>query len=230
MKLWCTLLALLTLTGCGESSHDDTAAPAAPSPAEDETAGGGDTGGEEATPWWDEVADNDGDGFSSDEDCDDSDAATHPEGQESCDGVDNDCDGVVDEDVVEDEPDADLGTLSPKSEVFASQYLFPEADEDRYRFYIEDTYLDYFDIEVWLYQIPEDADYAIELYWIEDVDGVDQGLVAAADTVQRGGVEFLNYSGKTLLDDTGWYEIVVIAAEGASCAAPYQLQILTGSW
>ena len=41
--------------------------------------------------------DSDGDGFSVDEDCDDSSAAINPSASEICDGVDNDCDDLVDE-------------------------------------------------------------------------------------------------------------------------------------
>ena len=37
----------------------------------------------------------DGDGFAAD--CEDDQATAHPEGQETCDGVDNDCDGAIDE-------------------------------------------------------------------------------------------------------------------------------------
>ena len=46
-----------------------------------------------------ESLDADGDGYFSDEDCDDQDALTNPNADELCDGVDNDCDGAVDEGV-----------------------------------------------------------------------------------------------------------------------------------
>jgi len=42
-------------------------------------------------------SDSDGDGFAACEECDDTDAAVSPAGTELCDGIDNDCDGSVDE-------------------------------------------------------------------------------------------------------------------------------------
>ena len=42
--------------------------------------------------------DLDADGFAACEDCDDNDATANPDGSETCDDVDNDCDGVIDDD------------------------------------------------------------------------------------------------------------------------------------
>ncbi|MFH1252959.1 MAG: putative metal-binding motif-containing protein [Candidatus Uhrbacteria bacterium] len=41
--------------------------------------------------------DDDGDGFTADEDCDDASAAIHPGADEICDSLDNDCNGIVDD-------------------------------------------------------------------------------------------------------------------------------------
>jgi hypothetical protein len=46
------------------------------------------------------LSDFDGDGYFSDEDCDDTSQNTHPGAQEICDGADNDCDGETDEGVL----------------------------------------------------------------------------------------------------------------------------------
>ena len=43
------------------------------------------------------VVDEDSDGFAEGEDCDDLNAATHPDADEVCDGVDNDCSGAADD-------------------------------------------------------------------------------------------------------------------------------------
>ncbi len=43
------------------------------------------------------LSDDDGDGFTSDVDCDDSDPDTYPGAEEICDGIDNNCDGSIDD-------------------------------------------------------------------------------------------------------------------------------------
>jgi hypothetical protein len=48
-----------------------------------------------------EPVDADGDGFTSDDDCDDGDPEIHPGADETCDGLDNDCDGDIDEEAVD---------------------------------------------------------------------------------------------------------------------------------
>jgi len=53
-------------------------------------------------------ADEDGDGFTADVDCDDSDAGVFPGAEEICDGIDNDCDALID---AEDESVVDLQTF-----------------------------------------------------------------------------------------------------------------------
>ncbi len=48
-----------------------------------------------------ELIDADGDGYPEQVDCDDADAAVHPEAEELCDGADNDCNGLVDDEAVD---------------------------------------------------------------------------------------------------------------------------------
>ena len=91
MRLSTTLLSLVcsfALIGCTDDSKDDGS-----DPGEVGTTGSsGTTGGGPSGP-----QDADGDGVLSDEDCDDGNPDIHPGAVESCNGVDDDCDGSVDE-------------------------------------------------------------------------------------------------------------------------------------
>jgi hypothetical protein len=77
------LLALLGLAAC--DTDDDKTVPESLPP---------DDSGEE-------LVDADGDGSPAGEDCDDSDPAVSPSAQELCDGLDNDCDGAIDDDATD---------------------------------------------------------------------------------------------------------------------------------
>jgi len=80
--------------------------------------GGGEEGGGVDPEPTDVPTDLDGDGFDAPEDCDDDDPAVHPAAVEVCDGVDNNCNAMV---------DADDPGLDPNS---AEGIFYPDADGD----------------------------------------------------------------------------------------------------
>ena len=73
---WTVAAGLVWLSACGEPSKES----------------GEETGDSQA-----ELLDEDGDGFDVGEDCDDTDASLHPDAAEICDGVDNNCDTLIDD-------------------------------------------------------------------------------------------------------------------------------------
>ena len=79
-------LCLGLLAGCGSKTGEETGADVVPQ----------DTSQPEDTQV--ELEDEDGDGFYTDEDCDDNNYLTYPGADEICDGEDNDCDKSIDED------------------------------------------------------------------------------------------------------------------------------------
>ncbi len=83
LRTFPTLLALALLAACGDPEDTDKTA---------------DTQDTEETGDPTDAPDRDGDGYTSDVDCDDYDPAVHPDAFDGCNGVDDDCDGDEDED------------------------------------------------------------------------------------------------------------------------------------
>ena len=173
--------------------------------------------------------DADGDGWPAGEDCDDSDPDVHPNApDDTCDGIDNDCDDSVDDDVAPDafevnDPDgSSLGEVTG-DDATATAYLFPEGDEDVFRFYVEDSVWDWFGISLDL-TVPGGVDMVMELYL--ETDGGPE-LLATIDDGGVGRDESGSYDGSAGGEDSGWYIVRLHATGGARCDTPYSLLIET---
>ena len=174
----------------------------------------------------------DGDGYT-ESDCNDADPFVNPGEFDFCDGIDNDCDGRLDEDAIWDEdedfPIYDLGEVYGGDMVEISGLLYPEYDTDIFRFTIHDGLFGWFFIDALLDTVSEHADVSLALVRLrEDALGIYEEVIEV-DSYGPGGGEFVTYSGQAFHDDSGTYQLIVQTLSGADCEAPYSIIMEFGS-
>ena len=176
--------------------------------------------------------DADGDGFTESEgDCDDTLEIVYPGAWDDCDGLDNNCDGQIDEFAPQDsyEPNDtyayNIGMFDHTGSGYILGSLHDSQDEDHFQFYISDDWWEPFEIDVSLYALSSNVDYVLELWHISDVNGNYAGLIEVSDIGEFGGNERIVRSGIPLIDDSGWYEIVVYTSSGGGCDADYEIEL-----
>ena len=180
-------------------------------------------------------ADDDNDDWSTcDGDCDDQNPYASP-GQttDTCDEIDNDCDGVIDENAVGDalEPNdtspVDIGEFDAYGN-YEIEARINREDRDRFLFYIQDAWWDDFGIDLFLQTNATNHDFVLELWLIEDDNGQFVGMLDDSDMQTFGGQERIYFDGYAGVDDSGWYEAVVYKKTDGGCDADYQLSINFG--
>ena len=170
--------------------------------------------------------DDDGDGATeNDGDCDDADGTIYPGALDGCDQVDEDCDGELDEDAVDDdgnEPnddtDTDLGTLTTDSVISVSGYLHSDDDVDRFVFDFEDSSWSIFTLNIRVSGVPSDADYALALDYLasgEERVGEDSGATTLSITTEDDLFD----------EDGGEYRLTLSANRGADCSRAYLISL-----
>ncbi len=223
---------LLGLTGCGFSAATDvTGSDTGAGTLSSTTAGsssggsgGGGTSGTTGSSSTTSFVDVDGDGVSPDDgDCDDRDADVFPGQIDTCDGVDSDCDGEIDEDAEDWTEPAEPGAaveLDPPTvdpEQLVEGLLYSDLDVDVYAFELEDHWSSLYTLDITLDNIPTDATYRLTV----EPPG---GNTAVEYGTGRIGVTFDD----EVWDDTdaGWWTVTVDSLGGADCSQSYWLEIV----
>ena len=176
--------------------------------------------------------DADGDGYRvEDGDCNDQDPTVYPLQMDYCDNIDNDCDGVIDEEALgyEYEPNDTvayyLDRYAAGDYVNIQGLIDTPTDIDMYEFYLEDGWLDFFGIEVLLHGIGINTDFVVEVWLIENDDGDTNELLFISDDLANGGQEGGYWDGDWMVDDQGTYQVWVYANSGQDCSGEYELEI-----
>jgi hypothetical protein len=98
-------------------------------------------------------------------------------------------------------------------------------------FYVEDGWLDWFDVSVRVTDIPDGVDLKVELIHVLTADGeAGEGVVAESEDTGSGGTEELSIGeGWWPGDQSGWYHVVVSSRGGSTCDGDYTLIIAADS-
>jgi hypothetical protein len=179
----------------------------------------------------DYLVDDDKDGYTENEgDCDDTDRDVHPGAVDTCDGVDSDCDGTLDEDSASDdsnEPNDDqptyLGSLEDSKTLSSVGILHNDHDMDRYKFGLFDSGFSSFTLTMTLSNIPADGTYLFSFNRLTSEGDQAPGQVEKIFGANSLTLIYEDVFGK---EDGGAYELTVESISGADCAQSYALNVV----
>jgi hypothetical protein len=238
-------LSLLVLLGCDFSAgtkvtdDTDTAAAGGDDAGADEDGSGGDegTGGDGGTDGATDgggtdgggdpdAEDNDGDGVNEYEgDCDDADPSVFPGAPDACDGLDQDCDGTLDEDAVTDddtEPNEagyDLGTLEMGDTVTVRAALTNDDDIDRFGFDFSEGWWPTLSLVITVSELPGAGEQLLTVS--HTVDGTTSIVFQESGTGELTA-EFGDTVGQ---EDGGEWVVELSSIHGADCSQEYALGV-----
>jgi|GEM_PF-5563431 len=176
--------------------------------------------------------DGDGDGYDISEDCNDYSDIIHPGAfDDSCDGIDQNCNGLFDEDWDGDayEPNDieayDLGTLTDGSAFYnLNGYITDPADSDSFSFYYSDGWGLGFGLDIMLDPVPNQLDLILTLEHIDRSNR--KTLIGSVNAKGMGGNERIEWEESYNNDETGTFIVTISSATGSSCSQSYSLDII----
>ena len=115
-----------------------------------------------------------------------------------------------------------IGTLEDEDSFTLEARLHNDEDVDLYEVSIEDGVTNLFTLEVAISDIPDEAVFELEVFWVDgaEVVSVESGTQSLGATVED----------TSLVDESGDYQIAVRSLGGANCLESYTLQVDYLEW